>query len=83
MLVVPSDVTARVQEMHILLGQMLCEAIEVVKFAPSCFRKEIADKQSHQELRDPFSPVNRLKDAFEPLTDFHWLITPWRGPEQL
>jgi D-sedoheptulose 7-phosphate isomerase len=29
LLVVPSDVTARIQEMHILLGQMLCEAIEV------------------------------------------------------
>jgi D-sedoheptulose 7-phosphate isomerase len=29
LLIVPSDVTARVQEMHILIGQMLCEAIEV------------------------------------------------------
>lgn len=28
-LVVPSDVTARIQEMHITLGQMLCGAIEV------------------------------------------------------
>ncbi len=29
MLIVPSDVTARIQEMHLLVGQMLCEAIEV------------------------------------------------------
>jgi D-sedoheptulose 7-phosphate isomerase len=29
LLIVPSDVTARIQEMHILVGQMLCEAIEV------------------------------------------------------
>jgi len=28
LLVVPSDTTARIQEMHILLGQMLCGAIE-------------------------------------------------------
>ena len=28
LLVVPSDVTARIQEMHITLGQMLCGAIE-------------------------------------------------------
>jgi len=28
MLLVPSDVTARIQEMHITLGQMLCAAIE-------------------------------------------------------
>lgn len=29
LLVVPSDTTARIQEMHILLGQMLCGAIEI------------------------------------------------------
>ena len=29
LLIVPSDVTARIQEMHILLGQMLCGALEV------------------------------------------------------
>jgi D-sedoheptulose 7-phosphate isomerase len=29
LLVVPSDTTARVQEMHIALGQMLCGAIEI------------------------------------------------------
>lgn len=29
LLVVPSDVTARIQEMHILLGQMLCNALEM------------------------------------------------------
>lgn len=29
LLIVPSDVTARIQEMHILVGQMLCEAIEI------------------------------------------------------
>ena len=28
-LVVPSDTTARIQEMHIMLGQMLCGAIEI------------------------------------------------------
>lgn len=28
-LVVPSDVTARIQEMHIALGQMLCAAVEI------------------------------------------------------
>jgi len=28
-LVIPSRVTARIQEMHILLGQMLCEALEI------------------------------------------------------
>ncbi len=28
LIVVPSSVTARIQEMHILLGHMLCEAIE-------------------------------------------------------
>ena len=28
-LIVPSDTTARIQEMHILLGQMLCGAIEI------------------------------------------------------
>ncbi len=27
-LIVPSTVTARIQEMHILLGQMLCGALE-------------------------------------------------------
>lgn len=29
LLIVPSDVTARIQEMHITLGQMLCGALEV------------------------------------------------------
>lgn len=29
LLVVPSDATARIQEMHILLGQMLCAALEI------------------------------------------------------
>jgi D-sedoheptulose 7-phosphate isomerase len=29
MLIVPSNVTARIQEMHILIGQMLCGAIEI------------------------------------------------------
>jgi len=29
LLVVPSDVTARIQEMHITLGQMLCGALEI------------------------------------------------------
>jgi D-sedoheptulose 7-phosphate isomerase len=29
LLVVPSDVTARIQEMHITLGQMLCGAVEI------------------------------------------------------
>ena len=28
LLVVPSDTTARIQEMHITLGQMLCGALE-------------------------------------------------------
>lgn len=28
LLIVPSDVTARIQEMHILLGHMLCETLE-------------------------------------------------------
>ncbi len=28
MLIVPSDTTARIQEMHITLGQMLCDALE-------------------------------------------------------
>jgi D-sedoheptulose 7-phosphate isomerase len=28
-LTVPSNVTARIQEMHILLGQMLCGALEI------------------------------------------------------
>lgn len=28
MLIVPSNTTARIQEMHILLGQMLCDALE-------------------------------------------------------
>lgn len=35
-LVVPSDTTARIQEMHIMLGQMLCGAIEIeLGFAPA------------------------------------------------
>jgi D-sedoheptulose 7-phosphate isomerase len=29
LLIVPSDITARIQEMHILLGQMLCGAVEI------------------------------------------------------
>jgi D-sedoheptulose 7-phosphate isomerase len=29
LLVIPSDTTARIQEMHILLGQMLCGALEI------------------------------------------------------
>ena len=29
LLVVPSDTTARIQEMHIMIGQMLCGAIEI------------------------------------------------------
>jgi D-sedoheptulose 7-phosphate isomerase len=29
LLVVPSDTTARIQEMHITLGQMLCGALEI------------------------------------------------------
>ena len=29
LLVVPSGTTARIQEMHILLGQMLCGALEI------------------------------------------------------
>jgi D-sedoheptulose 7-phosphate isomerase len=28
LLIVPSDTTARIQEMHIMLGQMLCDALE-------------------------------------------------------
>ena len=28
LLIVPSDTTARIQEMHIMLGQMLCGALE-------------------------------------------------------
>ena len=28
-LLVPSDTTARIQEMHITLGQMLCGALEI------------------------------------------------------
>lgn len=28
MLIVPSNITARIQEMHIMLGQMLCDALE-------------------------------------------------------
>ena len=28
-LIVPSDTTARIQEMHIMLGQMLCGALEI------------------------------------------------------
>lgn len=28
MIVVPSDTTARIQEMHIMIGQMLCDALE-------------------------------------------------------
>jgi D-sedoheptulose 7-phosphate isomerase len=28
LIIVPSDVTARIQEMHILVGHMLCDAIE-------------------------------------------------------
>jgi len=28
-LLVPSDVTARIQELHITLGQMLCAALEI------------------------------------------------------
>ena len=29
LLMVPSTVTARIQEMHIMLGQMLCGALEI------------------------------------------------------
>ena len=29
LLMVPSDTTARIQEMHIVLGQMLCGALEI------------------------------------------------------
>jgi D-sedoheptulose 7-phosphate isomerase len=29
LLVVPSDTTARIQDMHITLGQMLCGALEI------------------------------------------------------
>jgi D-sedoheptulose 7-phosphate isomerase len=29
LLVVPSDTAARIQEMHITLGQMLCGAVEI------------------------------------------------------
>jgi len=29
LIVVPSDTTARIQEMHILIGHMLCEALEI------------------------------------------------------
>ena len=29
LLIVPSDTTARIQEMHITLGQMLCGALEI------------------------------------------------------
>jgi len=29
LLIVPSDTTARIQEMHIILGQMLCGALEI------------------------------------------------------
>ena len=29
LIIVPSDVTARIQEMHIMLGQMLCGALEI------------------------------------------------------
>jgi D-sedoheptulose 7-phosphate isomerase len=29
LLIVPSHTTARIQEMHILLGQMLCGALEI------------------------------------------------------
>ena len=29
LLIVPTKVTARIQEMHIMLGQMLCNAVEI------------------------------------------------------
>ena len=29
LLIVPSTTTARIQEMHIMLGQMLCGALEI------------------------------------------------------
>ena len=29
LIIVPSDTTARIQEMHITLGQMLCGALEI------------------------------------------------------
>jgi len=29
MIIVPSNTTARIQEMHILIGQMLCAALEI------------------------------------------------------
>jgi D-sedoheptulose 7-phosphate isomerase len=29
LLLVPCDITARIQEMHIMLGQMLCGALEI------------------------------------------------------
>lgn len=35
LLIVPSDVTARIQEMHITLGQMLCGALEEMLGRPS------------------------------------------------
>ena len=33
LMVVPSKVTARIQEMHILIGHMLCAQVELAMFA--------------------------------------------------
>ena len=40
LLIVPSDTTARIQEMHITLGQMLCGALEIeLGLAPPADRR--------------------------------------------
>jgi len=42
-------------------GKALGEAIQIMHFAPAGFDEEIADKQPHKYLRDPFLPVQLAK----------------------
>jgi D-sedoheptulose 7-phosphate isomerase len=50
LITVPSDSTARIQEMHILLGHALCEALEI----------ELGLAETQGRISDLFCPNNRL-----------------------
>jgi hypothetical protein len=52
-------------------GKTLSEPIEIVQLAPAGFHEEIADKQPHEQLRNPFLPVKQTKKFFYALSDLH------------
>jgi hypothetical protein len=50
---------------------------EIMQFAPSRFDEEIAYKQPHEQLSDPFLLVKQTKNFFNSFPDLHCLLSPF------